>query len=144
MKQSFYMNEKLKELISNLIYDVQNYNSIILKYIDLERCANNYCSESRNTIVRQSFLINRTMEALNDFNNINSRSFELSMNFENINNIINEVLDSILDLFKSKRVKFTLNDDILKSCTVMMDRARIKGSLLNIFSFIYNIIKGRK
>lgn len=141
MKQSFYMNDKLKELISNLIYDVQNYNSIILKYIDLERCANNYCNESRNTIVRQSFLINRTMEALNDFNNISSSSFELSMNFENINNIINDVLNNVLDLFKSKRVKFTLNDDISNDCIVMMDRARIKGSLLNIFSFIYNIIK---
>lgn len=141
MKQSFYMNDKLKELISNLIYDVQNYNSVILKYIDLERCANNYCNESRKTIVRQSFLINRTMDALNDFNNITSSSFELSMNFEDINNIINEVLDNVIDLFKSKRVKFTLNDDILDGYIVMMDRARIKGSLLNICSFIYNIIK---
>ena len=141
MKQGFYINNKLKDLISNIIYDVQNYNSIISKYIDLERCTNNYCNESRNTIVRQSFLINRTMEALRDFNDINSKSFKLNMNFENMNTIINESLDSILDLFKSKRIKSTLNNNISDNCILMMDRERVKGCILNVFSFIYNIIK---
>ena len=141
MKQNFYINKKVKSLISNLIYDIQNYNSVILKYINLERCANNYCNESRNTVVRQSFLIGRTMEALNDFNEITSNSFKLSMNFENINNLINEVLDSVLNLFQSKRVKFTLNNDKLNEYVFMMDRSRIKSSILNIFSFIFNIVK---
>ncbi|ASJ21429.1 signal transduction histidine kinase [Brachyspira hampsonii] len=141
MKQNFYINSKLKDLISNIIYDVQNYNNIISKYIDIERCANNYCSESRATIVRQSILINRTMEALNDFNDINSDSFKLNMNFENISVIINEALDDIFLLFKSKRTKITLNDKIFKECIVLMDRDKIKRSILNIFTFIYNIIK---
>ncbi|PTY39176.1 histidine kinase [Brachyspira hampsonii] len=141
MKQNFYINGKLKDLISNIIYDVQNYNNIISKYIDIERCANNYCSEARATIVRQSLLINRTMEALNDFNDINSDSFKLNMNFENISVIINEALDDIFDLFKSKRIKMTLNDKILKECIVLMDRDKIKRSILNVFTFIYNIIK---
>lgn len=141
MKQNFYINSKLKDLISNIIYDIKNYSGIINKYIDFERCSNNYCSESKNTIIRQSFLINRTMEALNDFNDINSDSFKLNMNFENINLIINESLDSILDLFRSKRIKITLDNNISDGLISMMDRSRIKGSLLNIFSFIYNIIK---
>lgn len=141
MKQSFYINDKMKDLISNIIYDIQNYNSIISKYIDLERCANNYCNESRNTIIRQSFLINRTMEALHDFNDINSNSFKLNMNFEDINIIMNEVLDDILNLFKSKNIRFKFDDKIMKECIVMMDRSKIKGSLLNIFSFIFNIVK---
>ena len=141
MKQNFYINSKLKDLISNIIYDVQNYNSIITKYIDLERCANNYCSESRATIVRQSFLINRTMESLSDFNDINSDSFKLNMNFENISVIINEALDSVFDLFKSKRTKIKLDDKILTECIVLMDRDKIKRSILNIFSFIYSLIK---
>ena len=141
MKKTFYMNDNLRLLLSNLIYDVQNYNSVISKYIDLERCPNNYCNESRNTIVRQTFLISRTMEALNDFNEISSNSFKLNMNLENIKNIFNEVLDDTIDLFKSKRVKFTLENSIVNECTIMMDRNRIKSSLLNIFSFIYNIVK---
>lgn len=141
MKQNFYINNKLKELISNIIYDVQNYNSVISKYIDLERCANNYCNESRNTIVRQSFLINRTMEALSDFNDINSDSFKLNMNFENVSLIIDEILDNVFDLFKSKRIKFTLDNKILKECIILMDRDKIRRSILNVFSFIYSIIK---
>ncbi len=141
MKQSYYINDKLKNLIQNIIYDIQNYNNIISKYIDLERCTNNYCNESRNTIVRQSFLIERTMEAFNDFNDINSNSFKLDMNFENINTIIDESLNSVLDLFKSKRVKLTLNNNIMEDCIIIMDRYRIKRSILNIFSFIFNIIK---
>ena len=141
MKQNFYINSKLKDLISNIIYDVQNYNSIITKYIDLERCANNYCSESRATIVRQSFLINRTMESLSDFNDINSDSFKLNMNFENISVIINEALDSVFDLFKSKRTKIKLDDKILTECIVLMDRDKIKRSILNIFSFICGFLK---
>ncbi|WP_300366555.1 sensor histidine kinase [Brachyspira sp.] len=141
MKQSYYINDKLKYLISNIIYDIQNYNNIISKYIDLEKCTNNYCNESRSTIIRQSFLIDRTMEVLNDFNDINSNSFKLDMNFENFNTVINESLDSILDLFKSKKIKFTLDNNIIKDCTIMMDRSKIKRSILNIFSFIYNIIK---
>ena len=137
MKQSFYINDKLKDLISNLIYEIQNYNCIISKYMNLE----NYDEEYKNIVKRQSFFIDRTMEALNDFNDINSKSFKLNMNFENIDNIINNAIDNFSDIFKSKRVKFTIDNNISDDCTVLMDRSKLVSSLFNILTFIYNVIK---
>ena len=137
MKQSFYINDKLKYLISNLIYEIQNYNCVISKYMNSEK----YDEEYKNIVKRQSFFIDRTMEALNDFNDINSKSFELNMNFENVDNIINNVVDNFSDIFKSKRVKFTINNNMNDDCTVLMDRNKLISSLFNILTFIYNVIK---
>ena len=34
MKKVFYINDKLKSLLSNIIYEIQNYNSTIMKYTE--------------------------------------------------------------------------------------------------------------
>lgn len=137
MKQNFYINDKLKDLISNLIYEIQNYNCIISKYTNLERCTEEY----KNIVSRQSFFIERTMEAFNDFNDINSKSFILNMNFEDVNNIIDIVTDDFSDIFKSKRVKYSIYNNMNNNSTVLMDRSKLMSSLYNIFTFIYNIVK---
>lgn len=141
MKQSFHINNKLKEVISNIIYDIKNYNNIISKYMDFDRCSNSDYCESRSTIMRQSFLIYRTMESFSYFNEINSDSLNLSMNFGSINDVINNVLDDIINLFNAKRIKFTLEKKDINEYIIMMDMEKIKNAILNIFSFIYNIIK---
>ena len=136
MRQNFYINNKIKNIMQNIIYDIKNYNGIIFKYVNL-----NKCYENRDTILRQSFLINRTLESLNDFNEINSNSLKLNMNLESINNLINETLNEILDLYKSKKVKLTLNKNIDDDFIFFMDRLKIKNCLLNIFSFIFSVVK---
>ena len=72
MKKEFYINEKTNDLISNLIYDIQNYNITISSYIKNieklieEKLDNKNIKESKeyiNSIIRQSFLIEKTVKS---------------------------------------------------------------------------------
>lgn len=133
MRRNFYINDELKSMISNFIYEIENYNCIISKYINLK--------DSKDIIIRQSFFIDRAMEALKNLNDLNSRSFKLNMNFENINNIIENVIDDFSDVFKSKGVKVNINNNICNNFDILMDRNRVRNGLLSIFMFIYNVVK---
>ena len=69
MRKTLYTNKKIKLLISNIIYDIQNYNFTILKYTEnIDKT--DEINEDKDSIIRQSFLIDVTMKAFNDFNDI--------------------------------------------------------------------------
>ena len=92
MKKVFYINDKLKSLLSNIIYEIQNYNSTIMKYtenIQNNIDNSNYIKDNKATILRQSFLIDKTMKLFYDFSDINSNNLILNKTSEDINKIIN-------------------------------------------------------
>lgn len=143
MKKVFYINEKLRVLLSNLIYDIQNYNSTIIKYT--ENIQNNLDSlnsikENKESILRQSFLIDKAMKVFYDFNDINSNNLILNKGLENINELIKNMTADFYDLFLSKRVKIKLPEEE-NNYTIFMDKQKIINSISNIFLFIYNIAK---
>lgn len=145
MKKVFYINDKLKSLLSNLIYDIQNYNSTIIKYTeDIQNNENNFSNvdENKASILRQSFLIDKTMKVFYDFNDINSNNLVLNKNSEDINKIIVNIASNFEDLFLSKRIKIKFSEDENeRNYTVFLDKDRIINSISNIFLFIYNVAK---
>lgn len=145
MKKVFYINDKLKALLSNLIYDIQNYNSTIIKYTEDIQNNENYSdnvNENRASILRQSFLIDKTMKVFYDFNDINSNNLILNKNLEDINKIVKNIANNFEDLFLSKRIKIKfLEEENEKSYIVFLDKERIINSISNVFLFIYNIAK---
>lgn len=140
MKKVFYINDKLRNLLSNIIYDIQNYNSTIMKYT--ENISNDFIKENKESILRQSFLIDKAMKVFYDFNDINSNNLILNKTVENINEIVNNILNDFLDLFLSKRIKIKfLEEENEKNYTMFLDKNRIINSISNVFLFIYNMAK---
>lgn len=140
MKKVFYINDKLRNLLSNIIYDIQNYNSTIMKYT--ENISNDFIKENKESILRQSFLIDKAMKVFYDFNDINSNNLILNKTVENINEIVNNISNDFLDLFLSKRIKIKfLEEENEKNYTIFLDKNRIINSISNVFLFIYNMAK---
>lgn len=140
MKKVFYINDKLRNLLSNVIYDIQNYNSTIMKYT--ENISNDFIKENKESILRQSFLIDKAMKVFYDFNDINSNNLILNKTVENINEIVNNISNDFLDLFLSKRIKIKfLEEENEKNYTMFLDKNRIINSISNVFLFIYNMAK---
>lgn len=140
MKKIFYINDKLRNLLSNIIYDIQNYNSTIMKYT--ENISNDFIKENKESILRQSFLIDKAMKVFYDFNDINSNNLILNKTVENINEIVNNISNDFLDLFLSKRIKIKfLEEENEKNYTMFLDKNRIINSISNVFLFIYNMAK---
>ena len=140
MKKVFYINDKLRNLLSNIIYDIQNYNSTIMKYT--ENISNDFVKENKESILRQSFLIDKAMKVFYDFNNINSNNLILNKTVENINEIVNNISNDFLDLFLSKRIKIKfLEEENEKNYKMFLDKNRIINSISNVFLFIYNMAK---
>lgn len=148
MKKEFYINEKTNDLISNLIYDIQNYNITISSYIKNieklieEKLDNKDIKESKeyiNSIIRQSFLIEKTVKSFNEFSNINSSGLVLNKILDNINDIINDVINDFKPLLLSKKIKILKeqDDEILS----LIDKIKIKNAISNIFVFIFNYLK---
>ena len=133
MRKTLYTNKKIKSLISNIIYDIQNYNFTISKYAEnIDKTDN--INEDKDSIIRQSFLIDTTMKAFNDFNDITLGNLSLNKNIENINILINNVIDNCYSLFISKRVKIKLGEEISSNF-------KLANSIFYVFMFIYNLIK---
>lgn len=140
MKKVFYINDKLRNLLSNVIYDIQNYNSTIIKYT--ENISNDFIKENKESILRQSFLIDKAMKVFYDFNDINSNNLILNKTVESINEIVNNISNDFLDLFLSKRIKIKfLEEENEKNYTMFLDKNRIINSISNVFLFIYNMAK---
>ena len=140
MRKTLYTNKKIKLLISNIIYDIQNYNFTISKYVEnIDKT--DEINEDKNSIIRQSFLINITMKALNDFNDITLGNLSLNRNIDNINILMNNVIDNCYSLFISKRVKIRLGEEINSNFNVLIDKNKISNSIYYVFLFIYNSIK---
>ena len=140
MKKTLYTNKKIKLLISNIIYDIQNYNFTISKYAEnIDKT--DEINEDKDSIIRQSFLINITMKALNDFNDITLGNLSLNKNMDNINILINNVIDNCYSLFISKRVKVKLGEGIDNNFNVLIDKNKISNSIYYVFLFIYNSVK---
>ena len=140
MKKVFYINDKLRNLLSNIIYDIQNYNSTIMKYT--ENISNDFVKENKESILRQSFLIDKAMKVFYDFNDINSNNLILNKTVENINEIVNNISNDFLDLFLSKRIKIKfLEEENEKNYKMFLDKNRIINSISNVFLFIYNMAK---
>lgn len=147
MKKVFYINDKLRALLSNIIYDIQNYNSTIMKYT--ESIKNNidsldYIKDNKATILRQSFLIDKTMKLFYDFNDINSNSLILNKTSEDINKLIEGIVKEFEDLLLSKRIKIKFADDNEEdknNYITLLDKSKIENSISNIFLFIYNMAK---
>lgn len=140
MKKIFYINDKLRNLLSNIIYDIQNYNSTIMKYT--ENISNDFIKENKESILRQSFLIDKAMKVFYNFNDINSNNLILNKTVENINEIVNNISNDFLDLFLSKRIKIKfLEEENEKNYTMFLDKNRIINSISNVFLFIYNMAK---
>ena len=139
MKKVFYINDKLRNLLSNVIYDIQNYNSTIMKYT--ENISNDFIKENKESILRQSFLIDKAMKVFYDFNDINSNNLILNKTVENINEIVNNISNDFLDLFLSKRIKIKFLEEDEKNYTMFLDKNRIINSISNVFLFIYNMAK---
>ena len=114
MKKVFYINDKLKSLLSNIIYEIQNYNSTIMKYtenIQNNIDNSNYIKDNKATILRQSFLIDKTMKLFYDFSDINSNNLILNKTSEDINKIIEGITKDFEDLLLSKRIKIKFNNN---------------------------------
>lgn len=140
MKKVFYINDKLRNLLSNVIYDIQNYNSTIMKYT--ENISNDFIKENKESILRQSFLIDKAMKVFYDFSDINSNNLILNKTVENINEIVNNISNDFLDLFLSKRIKIKfLEEENEKNYKMFLDKNRIINSISNVFLFIYNMAK---
>ena len=140
MKKVFYINDKLRNLLSNIIYDIQNYNSTIMKYT--ENISNDFIKENKESILRQSFLIDKAMKVFYDFSDINSNNLILNKTVENINEIVNNISNDFLDLFISKRIKIKfLEEENEKNYAMFLDKNRIINSISNVFLFIYNMAK---
>lgn len=140
MRKTLYTNKKIKSLISNIIYDIQNYNLTISKYAEnIDKTDN--INEDKDSIIRQSFLIDTTMKAFNDFNDITLGNLSLNKNIENINILINNVIDNCYSLFISKRVKIKLGEEISSNFNILVDKNKIANSIFYVFMFIYNLIK---
>lgn len=140
MKKVFYINDKLRNLLSNVIYDIQNYNSTIMKYT--ENISNDFIKENKESILRQSFLIDKAMKVFYDFSDINSNNLILNKTVENINEIVNNISNDFLDLFLSKRIKIKfLEEENEKNYAMFLDKNRIINSISNVFLFIYNMAK---
>ena len=128
MRKTLYTNKKIKLLISNIIYDIQNYNFTISKYVEnIDKT--DEINEDKNSIIRQSFLINITMKALNDFNDITLGNLSLNRNIDNINILMNNVIDNCYSLFISKRVKIRLGEEINSNFNVLIDKNKISNSI---------------
>lgn len=144
MKKVFYINDKLKALLSNLIYDIQNYNSTIIKYTEdiqnIESYSDNI-NENKSSILRQSFLIDKTMKVFYDFNDVNSNNLVLNKNLEDINKIIKSIASSFEDLLLSKRIKIKFEEENERNYVAFLDKDKIINSISNVFLFIYNIAK---
>ena len=144
MRKTLYTNKKMKLLISSIIYDIQNYNFTISKYV--ENIDNtDEINEDKESIIRQSLLIDTTMKAFNDFNDITLGNLSLNKNIENINilinNIINNIINNCYNLFISKRVKIKLGEEISNNFNILIDKNKITNSIFYVFIFIYNLIK---
>ncbi|TXJ39834.1 histidine kinase [Brachyspira pilosicoli] len=140
MRITLYTNKKIKLLISNIIYDIQNYNFTISKYVEnIDKT--DEINEDKESIIRQSFLIDTTMKALNDFNDITLGNLSLNKNIENINILMNNIIDNCYSLFISKRVKIKLGEEISCNYNILIDKNKIVNCIFYVFMFIYNLIK---
>ena len=140
MRKTLYTNKKIKLLISNIIYDIQNYNFTISKYAEnIDKT--DEINQDKDSIIRQSFLIDITMKAFNDFNDITLGSLSLNKNIENINVLMKNVIDNCYSLFISKRVKIKLGEEISSNFNILIDKNKIANSIFYVFLFIYNLIK---
>ena len=145
MKKVFYINDKLKSLLSNIIYEIQNYNSTIMKYtenIQNNIDNSNYIKDNKATILRQSFLIDKTMKLFYDFSDINSNNLVLNKTFESIDKIIKNIANDFEDLFLSKRIKVKFENEGNKNkYKALLDKSKIDNAISSVFLFIYNIAK---
>ena len=145
MKKVFYINDKLRGLLSNIIYDIQNYNSTIIKYVEIMSNgidSFDYIEESKKSILRQSFLIDKVMKMFYDFNDINSNNLVLNKTFESIDKIIKNNANDFEDLFLSKRIKVKFeNEGNKNNYKALLDKSKIDNAISSIFLFIYNIAK---
>ena len=148
MKKVFYINDKLKSLLSNIIYEIQNYNSTIMKYtenIQNNIDNSNYIKDNKATILRQSFLIDKTMKLFYDFSDINSNNLIINKTSEDINKIIEGITKDFEDLLLSKRIKIKFNnnenEEVKHNYITLLDKSKIENSISNIFLFIYNMAK---
>ena len=140
MRKTLYTNKKIKLLISSIIYDIQNYNFTISKYAEnIDK--NDEINEDKESIIRQSLLIDATMKAFNDFNDITLGNLSLNKNIEDINTLINNTMDNCYNLFISKRVKIKLGEEISSNFNILIDKNKIANSIFYVFIFIYNLIK---
>ena len=147
MKKIFYINNKLRILLSNFIYDIQNYNSTIVKYME-EIQKNNDSSdsikekESKESILRQLFLIDKTIKVFYDFNDINSNNLVLNKTSESIDKIIKNIVNDFENLLLSKRIKVKFEyEENNYEYKALLDKSKIDNAISNVFLFIYNLAK---
>ena len=147
MKKIFYINNKLRILLSNFIYDIQNYNSTIIKYMGEIQKNSDYPEsikekENKESILRQLFLIDKTMKTFYDFNDINSNNLILNKTSESIDKIVKNIVSDFENLLLSKRIKVKFeNEENNKEYGAFLDKSKIDNAISNVFLFIYNIAK---
>ena len=146
MKKVFYINDKLKSLLSNIIYEIQNYNSTIMKYtenIQNNIDNSNYIKDNKATILRQSFLIDKTMKLFYDFSDINSNNLILNKTSEDINKIIEGITKDFEDLLLSKRIKIKFNnnenEEVKYNYITLLDKSKIENSISKT-GYSYNAV----
>lgn len=147
MKKIFYINDKLRILLSNFIYDIQNYNSTIIKYMGEIQKNSDYPEsikekENKESILRQLFLIDKTMKTFYDFNDINSNNLILNKTSERIDKIVKNIVSDFENLLLSKRIKVKFeNEENNKEYGALLDKSKIDNAISNVFLFIYNVSK---
>ena len=150
MKKTFYINNKLRILLSNFIYDIQNYNSTITKYmVEIQKNEDSSYStkekenkENKESILRQLFLMDKTMKVFYDFDDINSNNLVLNKTSESIDKIIKNISIDFENLLLSKRIKVKFeNEESNNEYEALLDKSKIDNAISNIFLFIYNIAK---
>ena len=143
MKKIFYINNKLRILLSNFIYDIQNYNSTIIKYMgEIQKNSDESIKENKESILRQLFLMDKTMKTFYDFNDINSNNLILNKTSESIDKIVKNIVSDFENLLLSKRIKVKFeNEENNKEYGALLDKSKIDNAISNVFLFIYNIAK---
>lgn len=122
------INDNSVQLMLQIMSKIKTSNIVI------EKCAkeNKYC----DTILRQSFLIDKITDSMNDYIYLKDSPENIAKSRESIYDIINDCLEKSKVLFSGKNIKVKIEDDYIYQY-LFVNREMIVNAILKIFSHIF-------
>lgn len=132
IKKEIKSNDDITAILPHAIYDIKT--SIIL--------INKYAKEknSNDVVIRQSFIIDRVINSLNDFKDIKLKSTIFMKSLEDIILLLEQSIEECKILFSSKKIEIKLKKNEIPY-NIMIDRNKMMNSFLNIFLYIFLVGK---
>lgn len=126
-KKIFFNNYSL-ELMLQIMSKIKTSNIVI------EKCA----KENKNyeIILRQSFLIDRITDSINDYIYLKDSLEKITKSYENIYDIITDSLEKSRIILSGKNIKAKIKENHIHQY-IFANREMIVNALLNIFSHIF-------